>query len=159
MAQHGFKLAQDGPKMAFRWPQHGHKMAQDGPRWPQDGSNMDPRWPKVAQDSPKWARQGPKKPNNGSKMALRWHRKAPRGPKMAPKRPMMASRWPQDVLQMVPDSRARVEHIFVLPFFVTASIAEIGDYFVLQFFRSRVYRLFTRQYIKQQHDPRFTVFS
>ena len=47
----------------------------------------------------------------------------------------MASRWIQDV------GCGHVAHIFALSFFDIASIAEIGDYFVLPFFRSRVYRL------------------
>ena len=36
----------------------------------------------------------------------------------------------QDGFEMVSDSPERLEHILAAPFFVTVSIADIGDYFV-----------------------------
>ena len=55
-------MAQDGPKMAPRWP----KMAPGSPPMAQDGPKMAPRWP---QDGPKMA---PRRPQDGPKMAPRW---------------------------------------------------------------------------------------
>ena len=62
--QDAFKMAQDGLKMALRWPKMaclannsnssndnmGSRWPQDAPRWPQDGPKMAPRWLKMAQD-------------------------------------------------------------------------------------------------------------
>ena len=59
------------------------------PRWPQDGRNMVPRWPKMA---PRWPKSGPKMAPGGPKMAPGGPKMAPGGPKMAPRGLKMAPR-------------------------------------------------------------------
>ena len=96
-------MAQDGPKMAPRWPQDGQGRSQDGcerlddriyrlkigfkPRsGPKDG-------PKMAQDGPKMVQDGPKTAQDGPKMAQD-------GPKIAPRWPQVGPKMAQDVLKM-----------------------------------------------------------
>ena len=99
MAQDTHKIpdmAQDGPKIAPKWPQDGPKTAAGRPQTgvsPGRGANFatsamqpqihSPRGPKVAlrrlrtaQDQPRWAQDGPKMAQDG-----------PRRPKMAPRGP------------------------------------------------------------------------
>ena len=83
-------------------PQNG---VQNGPRWRARGTGkfsrelswklLDPRCPKMAQDTPKMAQEGPKMLQDGPKTAPRWPKMVLRWSKMAPKWPKMASRRPQ----------------------------------------------------------------
>ena len=96
------KIAQEGPKMAPRWPQDGPKMA---PRRPQEGPKTAPRRPQDGSqwhlqltlnylslgegppaEGPRCLHEGPRRPPRGPKRLPRGSKEAPRGPKTAPQR-------------------------------------------------------------------------
>ena len=107
-------MAQDGPKMAPRWPQDGPKMvyndgrwakiAEDGQTsggknihhestmWPQEGQTRAQEAAKCPQDGPKMRPGGPKMAQDGPKTGPRWPQD---GPQVAPRWPQDGPRWPK----------------------------------------------------------------
>ena len=53
----------------------------------------DPRWPEMAQDSPRWPRDGPRWPKKGPRWAQDGPKRAQDGPKRGPRWPKMGSGW------------------------------------------------------------------